>query len=299
MKHVILGGTGTLGRALTRKILENNPHATVLCVSRDELKQKDVAKEFAHTGRFDCRLGDVRDMRTFESSLRGAEAVFLVAAYKHVDIAETNPEECIRTNVMGAINVADAATIHAVPYVVFSSTDKAVDPVNVYGFSKALAERLLLRRNGPGAYTKFSVFRWGNILGSRGSVLHSFAESLTQNKAAAITHMDMSRFWMNIDDAAGFMLENYANASEAAPVLPEVKAAPVVKVIATMAKILKVHQYDLLNVGIRPGEKIHEVLTSQHSKNPIASNTHEQYSDDELESCLRRAMNQEGILCPS
>lgn len=296
MKYLIIGGTGTLGRALTEELLKDE-NSQVVCFSRDELKQRESEIHFK-SPRLKFVLGDVRDRNSLDRVMRsGIDTVFHVAAYKHVDIAEINPEECIATNVYGTINSADCAVANGVKNFVFSSTDKAVDPINVYGFTKALSERVLLRRNATQDVTKFSVYRWGNILGSRGSVLHSFAKSLSDTRSVKVTSRDMTRFWLTIQDAAQFMIGSYKNSPESDIMIPDVKAAPLMKVIATLAKILNVHAYSTDVVGLRAGEKLHEVLRSVHTANFISSDTCENYSDAELEGLILKTLRLDG-LCP-
>lgn len=256
MKYLILGGTGTLGRALTQKLLEDKSNE-VICFSRCELKQKEMRGDFKNDPRLHFILGDIRDHGALRRACVAVDTVFHVAALKHVDVLEENPEESVKTNIIGTMNVADAAELAGVSHVVFSSTDKAVSPVNAYGMSKAISEKILLNRNQAGR-THFSVFRWGNVTGSRGSVLHAFAKSLTTEKEARITHPEMTRFWITIEDAVEFMLANYKTASGV--MIPPIKAASVANLIKATAIVLGVEEYKTVITGVRPGEKLHESL---------------------------------------
>lgn len=281
----ILGGTGTLGKALTSKIHEVWPDVQVTILSRDEHKQAVMKREFPK-----CQyvIGDIRDRRSLGKFIAGRDIVFHVAALKHIDIAEANPVECIRTNVDGTINAAEIAYTNGVQRFIFSSTDKAVDPINTYGSAKYLSERYLYNFNLIQSSTKFSVYRWGNVLGSQGSAIPLFAETLLRERKAYITHPDMTRFWIPIDWATAFMLHTFNDSySDKAMVPPTMKAASVIELIAAISNILGIKDYGLITTGIRPGEKIHEAIYSQHSEHPLTSDKAPRYTQDELIRMLR------------
>lgn len=282
MRAVIIGGTGTLGRELTRQLYDGHD---ITCLSRDELKQKEYAREFPGVK---CIIGDVRDKDCLRHPLSDADVVFLVAALKHVDVAEDNPVEAFKTNVLGTINVSEVACEMGVPHVVFSSTDKAVLPVNAYGHTKAMSEKYLFSLNRKNHATKFSVFRWGNVLGSRGSVIHLFSKSLDEKKIC-LTHQDMTRFWIHIEDAVKFMLENYRDAPIDRALIPPMKASTVVRLADAIARYKGVSAYDMEVIGIRPGEKIHEQLESNHDF-CLRSDNCEQYCDRELDLMVREVL---------
>lgn len=279
MKYLILGGTGTLGRALTHELLKRQDTDSIVCFSRDELKQKDMQAEFDDE-RLQFILGDIREPSSLWAAMHGIDTVFHVAALKHIDVLELNPEESIRTNIIGTCNVADGAIRAGVKHVVFSSTDKAVAPVNVYGMSKGISEKLLLNRNRIQNVTRFSVFRWANVLGSRGSVIHYFARTLKNQKKAYITNLEMTRFWIRIEDAAQFMIDQYQNARGV--MVPIMKSAPVTDVVAAIAKATGVVQYDVEVTGVRPGEKLHEAILPE-----FTSDQGPFYSQDELVALVR------------
>lgn len=283
-RFLIVGGTGTLGRETTRRLLEQGHE--VVCVSRCELKQKETQAAFKNSS-LSFILGDIRDREKMMRVCRGYQAVFHFAALKHVEVMEDNPDESVKTNINGTMNVADACIENRVPHMVFSSTDKAVDPVNVYGFSKALSERILLQRNRVQRRTQFSVFRWGNVVGSRGSAILSFAQTLRDEGKAYITDPGMSRFWIKIEDAVEFMLSQYSTAPRDAVCIPPIKSASLPDVIEATASIIGVTSYQLKNVGLRPGEKLHEALRSIHEVEPLESHRAPKYSRDELIKLLR------------
>lgn len=260
-RALIVGGTGTLGQELTRQLLDRGYSVTVF--SRDELKQKQMADKF-QDGRISYLIGDVRDLGALRAAMRDVYVVFHAAALKHVDSLEFNPEESVKTNVLGTMNVADAAVAEHVRYVVFSSTDKAVAPVNAYGMSKALSEKILLNRNRVQTRTLFSVFRWGNIIASRGSVIPIFARKLQTEKKAYLTHPDMTRFFIRIDEAVAFMIDKFRSADGV--MIPPMKATKIHRVIEGVMRALQITDAEIHVCGIRPGEKIHESISdSVHS----------------------------------
>jgi UDP-N-acetylglucosamine 4,6-dehydratase len=215
--------------------------------------------------------------------MAGQYVVFHCAALKHVDTLEMNPEESVKTNVIGTMNVADAAIAERVRYVVFSSTDKAVFPVNAYGMSKGLSEKILLRRNRTQTTTQFSVFRWGNVVGSRGSVIPVFAQTLQTQGKAFITHPEMTRFWIRISEAARFMIARYRSADGV--MIPPMKAARVVDVITSVGRALNLEKTDVEVIGIRPGEKIHESLSEG-----LHSDEAPRMDRDELDTLVRETI---------
>jgi UDP-N-acetylglucosamine 4,6-dehydratase len=284
MKYVIVGGTGTLGTCLIESLsdLENE----IVCFSRDELKQQQLKTKYPHVRYV---IGDIRDKYSLRPVLQGADTVFHVAALKHVDVLEANPTEAIKTNVLGTINVAEAALEGGAKHVVFSSTDKAVLPINTYGMTKAISERYLLDLNTKQSATRFAVYRWGNVLGSRGSVIQSFAKALRDDGHIKVTDPRMTRFWIHIEDAVDFMLETYRSADLNAPMIPKMKAASVMDLAEAMAKIVDRKDMKVSFCGLRPGEKIHETIISSHEY-CLRSDNAEKLSPLELEAMLRRVM---------
>jgi UDP-N-acetylglucosamine 4,6-dehydratase len=280
MKALILGGTGTLGQELARQLLEQNVEVTVF--SRCELKQKTMAGGLLG-GQIRYILGDIRDPQALRAAMVGQYVVFHCAALKHVDTLEINPEESIKTNVIGTMNVADAAIAEKVRYVVFSSTDKAVFPVNAYGMSKGLSEKILLRRNRTQTTTQFSVFRWGNVVGSRGSVIPMFAQTLQTQGKAFITHPEMTRFWIRIEDAVRFMIARYRSADGV--MIPPMKAARVTDVVASVIRVLRLKEAKIEMVGVRPGEKIHESISDL-----IHSDEAPRFDADELDALVQESL---------
>ena len=284
-KILILGGTGTLGQALTKSLLTEFPKAKIAIFSRDEHKQAAMKKLYPQA---EYILGDIRNGAVTFRAMASRDIVFHVAALKHVDILEENPLESIETNVDATANVADLATMALVKHFIFSSTDKAVDPINVYGYSKALAEKVLYDLNRKQSFTKFSVYRWGNVIGSQGSVVPFFVRTLKQEGIAYVTDLSMTRFWLPIDWAVNYMLRSFPDAyRDRAMICPNMKAATIVDVVKATAKILGIDQYKFQVTGIRAGEKIHEVMSSQHSRERMSSDNYEEYSEEALIDLLR------------
>lgn len=286
-KFLILGGTGTLGKSLIKRILALPEDVSVTCFSRCELKQKGLRDEIKDP-RLQFVLGDIRDRDFLFYVFSGMDTIFHVAALKHIDSMEENPEESVKTNIVGTINVADAAISCRVPYVVFSSTDKAVEPINVYGNSKAISEKILLRRNALQKFTQFSIYRWGNVVGSRGSAIPMFAKTLKDEGKAYLTDSKMTRFWIRIEEAIDFVMKSYRIPSNEVRI-PDMKAASVVRVIEETAKIMGIDTFEILEIGKRRGEKIHEDLTSKFDtkRKHLNSGTAAHYTVEELHTIIR------------
>ena len=280
----ILGGTGTLGTALVKEMSTFWPDTEITIVSRDEHKQAAMKRSFPL-----CKyaIGDIRSASDIGKYINNRDVVFHVAALKHVDIMEANPLECLKTNLMGTMGVADVASIYGVKNFVFSSTDKAVDPINTYGYAKALAEKYLFNKNLEQSNTKMSVYRWGNVLGSNGSVIPLFAKTLKESKCAYVTDTEMTRFWIPIELAVKYMILTYREAcSDMAMVPPTMKSASVLEIVDAIADVIGVEDYRIIKTGLRAGEKMHEVLFSQWDERHISSNTSPKYTHDELVNML-------------
>ena len=285
MRYLVIGGTGTLGQAVISRLYNSGE---IHVFSREELKQKQLKSKFPLVK---CYLGDVanRDavMRVFD--LVRPDVVFHLAALKHVEIAEENPEYCMAVNYFGTQNVAEAARHYMASYVVFSSTDKAVLPINTYGASKLAAENLLFDYNQRDPAPKFSVYRWGNVCGSRGSVIHAFVDSLLTERRVYITDFSMTRFWIHIEDVAAFMVGTYSQALKDRAMIPEMKASKVIDLAVAVADHLEIKDFEIVETGIRRGEKFAECLWSEHD-HCLRSDTCPQYSQDELRALVKRVL---------
>ena len=256
---LITGGTGSFGHAFVRTCLERFQPRKLIVFSRDELKQYEMAQEFPET-KHDCMryfLGDVRDVDRLEMALRGVDIVIHAAALKQVPAAEYNPFECIRTNVHGAENIVQAASRVGVPKVIALSTDKAANPINLYGASKLASDKIFVAANNMSAErAHFSVVRYGNVIGSRGSVV-PFFKKLIANGATKlpITDPRMTRFWITIEHGVEFVLSSLEMMQGGEIFVPKIPSMKITDLANVMAPDLP-HE----TVGIRPGEKLHETM---------------------------------------
>lgn len=257
---LVTGGTGSFGRKFTEIVLSRYKPKKLIIFSRDELKQHEMRQKFPeaqHPIRF--FIGDVRDLGRLERAFRGVDIVVHAAAMKQVPACEYNPSEAILTNIVGGQNVINAAIQCGVGRVLALSSDKAVNPVNLYGATKLCAEKLFVQSNsysGLGG-TKFSCARYGNVVGSRGSVVPVFLDQ-KKNGTVTITDPRMTRFWMTLEQGVNFVLrciECMHGGEIFIPKIPSMKVMDLAKTIAPECEIKM--------IGIRPGEKLHEVLVSE------------------------------------
>ena len=261
-KVLITGGTGSFGRTAARRFLDLDA-AEVRILSRDEAKQEVMRRTFADP-RLTFLIGDIRDRRSMEEAASGAEIIFHAAALKQVPACEDNPDQAIMTNVLGSQNVIDAAVSQGVARVVCLSTDKAVQPVNVMGMTKALMERLVRARARrlDGGSPILSCVRYGNVLYSRGSVVPLFVEQATAGAALTVTQPDMTRFLIRLDEAVR-LVEQALTDGEPGDIFVLRSPAATVADIAEGVRRLFRSDAEIRTVGIRPGEKVHEVLVTR------------------------------------
>lgn len=259
---LITGGTGTFGHAMVRELLSwKHPPKRVIVFSRDEFKQSEMASAFNDNPHLRFFIGDVRDARRVELAFSDVQYVFHAAALKQVPACEYNPREAVRTNVVGAANVIDAAVSCGVRHVVALSSDKAVNPINLYGATKLVAEKLFIAANAMGAKrTHLSVVRYGNVLASRGSVVPVFRGQIRNGNLVTVTDRRMTRFWWTVGEAARFVLEANARMIGGEVFLPKLGSSTVVKLVEALRKIEGAEAPSVVETGIRPGEKMHEVL---------------------------------------
>ena len=257
---LITGGTGSLGQALTKRLLNLDVKA-IRIFSRNESKQIEMENNFDDK-RIRFFLGDIRDLDRLSRATEDVDYVFHAAALKHVPKIEYNPFEAIKTNVMGSQNVIEACINANVKKAICVSTDKSVSPLNTYGATKLLMEKLFITVNNylniDKHKTKFIALRYGNVLGSSGSVIPKFIEQINQNNKLSLTDVNMTRFSIMMDEALDFILKatEVGNGSEI--FVPKLRSYSILDVKNALAEILKDTGYD--EVGIRPGEKLHEIL---------------------------------------
>ncbi|EKB17134.1 UDP-N-acetylglucosamine 4,6-dehydratase (inverting) [Aeromonas veronii] len=254
---LVTGGTGSFGKKFIATVLSRYQPARLIVYSRDELKQFDMQQRFNHP----CMryfIGDVRDAERLDMAMHDVDFVVHAAALKQVPAAEYNPIECIKTNVGGAENVIKAALNNGVQKVIALSTDKAANPINLYGATKLCSDKLFVAANNMAGKnpTIFSVVRYGNVVGSRGSVV-PFFDNLIKSGASTlpITHPEMTRFWLTLQQGVDFVLSNFHRMRGGELFVPKIPSVKITDLAAAMAPAL---QQEI--IGIRPGEKLHEVM---------------------------------------
>ena len=256
---LITGGTGSLGKSLVNNLLNKTNCARIAIYSRDELKQAQFKELLGENSRLRWFIGDIRDRDRLQRALHGVEYVVHAAALKQVDTGEYNPMEFIKTNVLGSQNVIEAAIDAGVKKVVALSTDKASSPINLYGATKLTADKLFVAANNYSvAYgTSFSVVRYGNVMGSRGSVIPLFQKLANQGLPLPLTDIRMTRFWISIEQAVQFVMDSFNIMSGGelyVPRIPSMKLIDLAEAISPGTKITE--------IGMRPGEKLHEEMIS-------------------------------------
>jgi UDP-N-acetylglucosamine 4,6-dehydratase len=255
---LVTGGTGSFGRKFIRATLRHTDARRIIVYSRDELKQYEMQQEFEGESRLRFFIGDVRDKDRLERALDGVQAVVHAAALKQVPAAEYNPFEAVKTNIHGAQNVIDACIDQGVERVIALSTDKASSPINLYGATKLVSDKLFVQGNAyaGGKRTRFAVVRYGNVVGSRGSVV-PFFQKVAGTGVIPITDERMTRFWITLEQGVQFVLDNFDRMHGGelfVPKIPSMRVTDLATAIAPKAEI----EF----VGIRPGEKLHEEMIS-------------------------------------
>lgn len=260
---LITGGTGSFGHQIARDLLRLNP-TSIHIYSRDEKKQYDMALSHRHHKNMLFNIGDVRDLERTREAMRGIDIVFNAAALKQVPSCEYAPIEAVETNILGANNVRRAAIEAGVQTVVTISTDKAVKPVNVMGMTKAIQERVMLDPTYSGGKTKFLCVRYGNVLGSRGSVVPLFFDCIDKGDPLPITHPEMTRFQLTLKEAVKLVLWATVKGESGDLWVQKMPAARIPDLGHALAYGLTGKKKYPMNVmGLRPGEKMHEVLVSE------------------------------------
>jgi UDP-N-acetylglucosamine 4,6-dehydratase/5-epimerase len=258
---LVTGGTGSFGKRFTSVVLNRSKVRKLIIFSRDELKQYEMRSQFPESkyGAIRYFIGDVRDRDRLARAFDGVDYVVHAAALKHVPACEYNPIEAVKTNVIGAANIIDVAIDANVKKVVALSTDKAANPVNLYGATKLCSDKLFIAANSYSGHhqTRFSVVRYGNVIGSRGSVIPLFVK-MRPRGVLPITDKRMTRFWITLDRGVEFVLqslERMAGGEIFAPKIPSMRLVDLARAIAP--------ECELQEIGIRPGEKLHEVIVGE------------------------------------
>jgi len=254
---LITGGTGSFGKQYVQTLLHQYTPKKIIIFSRDELKQFEMEQKFNQ----DCMryfIGDVRDRERLIQAMNGVDYVIHAAALKQVPAAEYNPMECIKTNIHGAENIIHAALVNNVEKVIALSTDKAANPINLYGATKLASDKLFVAANNMagGKQTRFAVVRYGNVVGSRGSVVPFFKQLINEGKSSLpITDERMTRFWITLQEGVDFVFKNFKRMQGGEIFIPKIPSVCITELAKAMGPDLK-HEI----IGIRPGEKIHEIM---------------------------------------
>ena len=254
---LITGGTGSFGKQYIKTILEKFRPKRLVIYSRDELKQFEMEQVF-NDPIMRYFIGDVRDLPRLTQAMQGIDYVIHAAALKQVPAAEYNPMECIKTNIHGAENVIQASLTNNVQKVIALSTDKAANPINLYGATKLASDKLFVAANNVagGHPTRFAAVRYGNVVGSRGSVVPFFEKLVADGvESLPITHPDMTRFWITLQDGVDFVLKNFARMHGGEIFVPKIPSMRIMDLAESIAPGLPTRI-----IGIRPGEKLHEIM---------------------------------------
>ena len=257
---LITGGTGSIGHVLVSQLLANSNARRIIVFSRDELKQYEMRNRFGNSDRLRWFLGDIRDLDRLRLALVNVDYVIHAAALKQVDTGEFNPGEFIKTNIYGSQNVIQAAIDKGVKKVIALSTDKASSPINLYGATKLTADKLFIAANNYGIAqgTSFSVVRYGNVLGSRGSVMPFFKTQVDSTKRIPITDFRMTRFWITLNQAAKFVLDSFELTQGGELFVPRIPSMKIVDFANALFPGVELYE-----IGLRPGEKLHEEMISK------------------------------------
>ena len=259
---LITGGTGSFGHRYVSTLLDRYDLKRLVIYSRDELKQYDMELKFKQDKNYNSDImrffiGDVRDGERLKEAMRDIDVVIHAAALKQVPAAEYNPMECIKTNIHGAENVIQSALANNVDKVIALSTDKAANPINLYGATKLASDKLFVAANNmSGGRTKFSVVRYGNVVGSRGSVVPLFEKLISEGSTQLpVTHKDMTRFWITLQEGVDFVLKGLDRMQGGEIFVPKIPSVRIVDLVKAMAP-----KATIKFIGIRPGEKLHEIM---------------------------------------
>ncbi len=265
---LITGATGSFGKTFVKYLTNNFKPKKIIIFSRDELKQYNMKQEYFNHTNLRFFIGDIRDEARLELATKNVDIIVHAAALKQVDTAEYNPFEYIKTNILGAENIINASIKNEVNKVIALSTDKAVDPVNLYGSTKLSSDKLFVAANNLVGKKKisFSVVRYGNVISSRGSVVPLFKKMINEKKKfLTITHKEMTRFFITLEESVKFVVNSISNMVGGEIFIPKLYSCKIID----LANIMKLKNQKIKFIGIRPGEKIHEVLISDSNLSEV------------------------------
>ncbi|WP_138495913.1 polysaccharide biosynthesis protein [Paenibacillus pinistramenti] len=259
---LITGGTGSWGHELVKQLLPQNPKEIII-YSRNESSQVAMSRIF-EDDRLTFKIGDIRDKEALTAACRNVDYVYHLAALKHVPICEDQPYEALKTNVVGTQNVIEASIENKVKKVVYISTDKAANPSNFYGMTKAIGEKLILYANLLPSSTRFVCVRGGNVLGTNGSVVHLFMDQIRDKGQVRITDMQMTRFFLTLPDAISLLFKASAASMGGETFVMMMPTCKIVDLAEVLIEASGRSDVEVVETGIRPGEKIHEILISDY-----------------------------------
>jgi UDP-N-acetylglucosamine 4,6-dehydratase len=271
---LVTGGTGSWGYELVRQLLNHNPKE-IRILSRNESNQFTMKQEFDNHPKLNFIIGDIKEKDVLIESCIGVDTIFHLAALKHVPVCEDQPIEALKTNVLGTQNVIDAAIHSNIQRVVYVSTDKAANPSNFYGLSKAMGERLIIHANTLKTETKFVCIRGGNVLGTNGSVIHVFKKMIQEKDKIGITDLQMTRFFLTIEDAIKLVFKATFESHGGEIFVMKMPSCRIIDLAEVLIEASEKENVEIEILGIRPGEKIHELLLSEYESSHTIS-----YNDD-------------------
>ncbi|GGL48891.1 polysaccharide biosynthesis protein [Sporolactobacillus putidus] len=258
---LVTGGTGSWGYELINQLLDKQPKE-IRIFSRNEANQFTMKQLFDQNPKLRFIIGDIREKDTLIEACQDVDYIFHLAALKHVPVCEEQPIEALKTNVIGTQNVIDAAIHCGVKKVVYISTDKASDPLNFYGFSKAMGERLIIHANTLNTHTRFVCVRGGNVLGTNGSVIHVFKRQIQEKQKIGITDLNMTRFFLSVQDAVKLVLKATYESIGGEIFVMQMPSCKIVDLAQVLIEAYGENNIEFDILGTRPGEKIHELLLS-------------------------------------
>lgn len=267
---LITGGTGSWGYELVKQLLKENP-AEIRIFTRNESNQFTMKQEFNNHPKLNFLIGDIKEKESLIEASKNVDYIFHLAALKHVPVCEDQPNEALKTNVIGTQNVIDAAIACNVHKVVYISTDKAANPSNFYGLSKAMGEKLIIHANTLDTNTNFVCIRGGNVLGTNGSVIHVFKKDIQEKKVVKITDLNMTRFFLTLEDAIKLVFKATFESVGGEIFVMKMPSCKISDLANVLIEESNIDNVEVEVTGVRPGEKINELLLSKYeSKTTIA-----------------------------
>ena len=260
---LVTGGTGSWGYELVKQLLTYNPKE-IRIFSRNESNQFTMKQEFDNNSKLNFVIGDIKERNSLIEACQGVDYVFHLAALKHVPVCEDQPLEALKTNVTGTQNVIDASIICNVNRVIYISTDKAANPSNFYGLSKAMGERLIIHANTLNTKTRFVCIRGGNVLGTNGSVIHVFKKQIREKGKIGITDVNMTRFFLTLEDAIKLVFKATSESIGGEIFVMKMPTCKIIDLAYVLIEASNKTDIEIEILGIRPGEKIHELLLSEY-----------------------------------